>query len=143
MRGFRSPYINIFFQIHTLVTFPSHLKKLHSILRFWLDKLNCWIVDCFTRFTRENNFSCQNFSVENSYFFIFCQIFDIFDDIFFSEPLSLSILEIQLEMSCPGPTLNPLSNLLLKRNYLYLPMKYIKTMFMLMDVNFTLSKRYI
>ena len=89
------------------------------------------------------NFSCQNFSVENSYFFIFCQIFDIFDDIFFSEPLSLSILEIQLEMSCPGPTLNPLSNLLLKRNYLYLPMKYIKTMFMLMDVNFTLSKRYI
>merc|ERR1712141_833198 len=28
-----------------------------------------------------------------------------------------------------------------QKNYLYLPMKYIKTMFMLMDVNFTLSKR--
>ena len=23
------------------VTFPSHLKKLRSILRFWLEKLNC------------------------------------------------------------------------------------------------------
>ena len=74
---------------------------------------------------------------------IFCPILLSFTQFFcfVSEPLSLSILEIQLEMFYPEPTLKPLSNLLLKRNYLYLPMKYIKTMFMLMDVNSTLSKR--
>ena len=71
----------------------------------------------------------------------FIQFYSIVPIFFVSEPLSLSILEIQLEMFCPEPTLKPLSNLLLKRNYLYLPMKYIKTMFMLMDVNSTLSKR--
>ena len=53
---------------HILVTFPSHLKKLRSILRFWLEKLNCWF---FTRFTHEktpqNNFSRH--SVENNYFY--------------------------------------------------------------------------
>ena len=26
---------------HILVIFPSHLKKLHSLLRFWLKKFNC------------------------------------------------------------------------------------------------------
>ena len=38
-----------FFQIlwkcrcHILVTLPSYLKNLHSIQRFWLEKLNCGI----------------------------------------------------------------------------------------------------
>ena len=45
--------INYFFQIlwksrcHILVTFPSHLKKLRSILIFVLEKLNC---GCFHSF---------------------------------------------------------------------------------------------
>ena len=43
-----------------LVSFPSHLKKFCSILRFWLKKLNCG-------FSPQNNFSSQNFSVENNY----------------------------------------------------------------------------
>ena len=44
---------NVFFQIlwksrcHILVTFPSHLKKLRSILRFWLEKLNCGFFHSF------------------------------------------------------------------------------------------------
>ena len=40
---------------------------------YWDFDLKSWIVDFFTCFTREktpqNNFSCQNFSVENNYFF--------------------------------------------------------------------------
>ena len=42
-----------FFQIlwksrcHFLVTLPSHLKKLHSIPRFWLKKLNCGFFNSF------------------------------------------------------------------------------------------------
>ena len=39
---------------------------------YWDFDLKSWIVAFFTRFTREkrpqNNFSCQNFGVENSYF---------------------------------------------------------------------------
>ena len=44
---------NEFFQIlwkcrcHILVTFPSHLKKLCSILRFWLEKCNCGFFHSF------------------------------------------------------------------------------------------------
>ena len=59
-----------------MVTFPSHLKKLRSILRF---DSKSWIVDFFTRFTCEktpqNNFTHKNFSVENNYLF-FVIIFD-------------------------------------------------------------------
>ena len=57
-------------------TFPSHLKKLHSILRSWLEKLNCGFFHSFyswknnTKQTPQNNFSSQNFSVENNYLFI-------------------------------------------------------------------------
>ena len=43
----KETFTNIFFQIlwkcsrcNILVSFPSHLKKLCSILRFWLEKLN-------------------------------------------------------------------------------------------------------
>ena len=56
-----------FFQIlwksrcNILVSFPSHLKKLRFILRFWLEKLK-------VEKTSQNNFSSQNFSVENNYF---------------------------------------------------------------------------
>ena len=32
---------------HILVTFPSHLKKLRSIPRFWLEKLNCGFFHSF------------------------------------------------------------------------------------------------
>ena len=43
----------------------SHLKKLCSILRFWLKKLNCGFFTCFTREkTPQNNFPSQNFSVK-------------------------------------------------------------------------------
>ena len=43
----KSWFAFLFFQIlwksrcNILVSFPSHLKKLRSILRFWLEKLNC------------------------------------------------------------------------------------------------------
>ena len=50
---------------HILVTFPSHLKKLHSILRSWLEKLNCGFFHSWK--TPPNNFSSQNFSVDNNY----------------------------------------------------------------------------
>ena len=46
-------WFNWFFQIlwksrrHILVTFPSHLKKLRSILRFRLEKLNCGFFHSF------------------------------------------------------------------------------------------------
>ena len=43
--------------------FPSHLNELCSILRFWLEKLYCGL-----KKTPQNNFSIQNFSVENNYF---------------------------------------------------------------------------
>ena len=50
---------------HILLTFSSHLKKLCSILRFWLEKLNCRYFHSFHSWkTPQNNFSCQNFSVE-------------------------------------------------------------------------------
>ena len=50
------------------VSFPSHLKKLCSI--YWYFDLKSWIVDSFTREkTPQNNFSGQNFSVENNYWF--------------------------------------------------------------------------
>ena len=45
--------INDFFQIllksrcYILFNFPSHLKKLRSILRFWLEKLNCGFFHSF------------------------------------------------------------------------------------------------
>ena len=48
-----------------MVSFPSHLKKLHSILRFWLEKLNCGFFHSFHLW--KNNFS-HHFSVENNYF---------------------------------------------------------------------------
>ena len=48
-----------------MISFPSHLKKLCSILRFWLKKLNCGFFTCFTREkTPQNNFPSQNFSVK-------------------------------------------------------------------------------
>ena len=58
-----------------MVSFPSHLKKLGSIIvnhpplegKCYGSILRCWLVDFFTRFTQEktqqNNFSSQNFSV--------------------------------------------------------------------------------
>ena len=55
---------------YILVSLPSHLKKLRSILRFWLEKLNCGFFFSFhSRKTPQNNFSSQNFSVENNYFY--------------------------------------------------------------------------
>ena len=65
---------NNFFQIlwksrcDILVSFPSHWKKYVFYRDF---DLKSWNVVFFTRFTRENtpqnNFSSQNFSVENNY----------------------------------------------------------------------------
>ena len=63
-----------FFQIlwnsrcDTLDSFPSHLKKLRSILIFWLEKLNCGF---FHSFHSWKNTTKQLFhSVENNYYFI-------------------------------------------------------------------------
>ena len=62
---------NIFFQIlwksrgHILVTFPSHLKKLRSKLRFWLEKLNCGFFHSFhswkntTKQLFQSKFQCR------------------------------------------------------------------------------------
>ena len=51
--------------------FLFHLIWKNYVL-YWDFDLKSWIVDFFTRFTREktpqNNFSSQNFSVENNYF---------------------------------------------------------------------------
>ena len=53
--------------------FLFHLIWKNYIL-YWDFDLKSWIVDFFTRFTREktpqNNFSSQNFSVENNYFIL-------------------------------------------------------------------------
>ena len=64
-----------FFQIlwkssrcNILVSFPSHLKKLSSILRFLLEKLNCGFFHSFhSRKNTTKQLSSQNFSVENNY----------------------------------------------------------------------------
>ena len=47
-------------------SFPSHLKKLHSILRFWLEKLICGFFPLVS-LEKKENFSSQNFSAENNY----------------------------------------------------------------------------
>ena len=66
----------IFFQIlcksrrYILVTFPSHLKKLRSKLRFCHEKLNCgFFHSIHSKKHRKNNFSWQTFSIDNNYFF--------------------------------------------------------------------------
>ena len=45
---------------------------------YWDFDSKSWIVDFFTRFTHEktpqNNFSCQNFSVENNYCGVFSRV---------------------------------------------------------------------
>ena len=69
---------NYFFQIlwksrchiSWMVTFPSHLIKVCSKVKFWYEKLNCGFFHSFhSRKTPQNNFSWQNFSVENNYFY--------------------------------------------------------------------------
>ena len=56
--------------------FLFHLIRKNYIL-YWDFDLKSWIVDFFTHFTGEktpqNNFSSQNFSVENNYFYIVLQ----------------------------------------------------------------------
>ena len=47
-----------------MVTFPSHLKKL---LRSLLEKLWIFSLVSLVKKTPQNNFSSQNFSVENNY----------------------------------------------------------------------------
>ena len=74
--------MNLFFQIlwknrcHILVAFPSHLKKLRSILRLWLKKLNCGFFSLVSLMKKHHNTtysSCQNFSGENNDFFVTCR----------------------------------------------------------------------
>ena len=64
-----------FFQIlwksrcYILVGFPSHLKKLRSIPRFWLEKLNCGFFHSFHSWKKTTNqFSRKIFIVKNIYF---------------------------------------------------------------------------
>ena len=59
---------------HILVTFPSHLKRLHSLLRFWLEKLNCGLYRWFYSWkntTKQLFFS--KFHFRNSY--LWCLLF--------------------------------------------------------------------
>ena len=64
------------------VSFPSHLKKLHSILRFWLEKLNCGFFHSFhSRKNTTKQLFHQNFSVENNYFALFSIYFALFSNI--------------------------------------------------------------
>ena len=63
--------INVLFQIlwksrcYILVTFPSYLKKLRSILRTWLEKLNCGFFHSFhswkntTKQLFQSKFQCR------------------------------------------------------------------------------------
>ena len=63
----------IFFHIlwksrcNILVSFPSHLKKLRSMLRFWLEKLNCGFFHSFhsrkntTKQLFQSKFQCINY----------------------------------------------------------------------------------
>ena len=50
-----------------LVSFPSHLKKLRSILRFWLEKLNCGFFHSFhlrkntTKQLFQSKFQCRKY----------------------------------------------------------------------------------
>ena len=65
------PTYKTFFQIlwksrcNILVSFPSHLKKLHSLLRFWLEKLNCGFFHSFhsrkntTKQLFQSKFQCR------------------------------------------------------------------------------------
>ena len=70
---------------------------------YWDFDLKSWIVDFFTRFTREktpqNNFSSQNFSVENNYFLIGLEnvltLLWFFTKIFF-----VCVLHIEIFCSC-------------------------------------------
>ena len=72
-------------QIHEYIDFSKFYGKVGAIswsplfylicknyVLYWDFDLKSWIVDFFTRFTREktpqNNFSSQNFSVENNYY---------------------------------------------------------------------------
>ena len=65
--------------------FLFHLIWKNYVL-YWDFDLKSWIVDFFTRFTHEktpqNNFSSQNFSVENNYFFSIFLIFQSFTGLF-------------------------------------------------------------
>ena len=60
-------------KVGVITWFLFHLIWKNYVL-YWDFDLKSWIVDFFTHFTREktpqNNFSSQNFSVENNYFFI-------------------------------------------------------------------------
>ena len=46
---------------HVLVTFPSHLKKLRSTLRFWLENLNCGLFFQYFDFTTFSIFWFHDF----------------------------------------------------------------------------------
>ena len=88
-----SPLKNNFFpncieKYHIVVTFSSHLKKLHSNLRFWQENLNLWIF--FTHFTHKKHhkttfrlmhifFFLQNLATNKSFFhYLVCE--DITDE---------------------------------------------------------------
>ena len=68
----RSYYFSKFYgKVGVISWLLFHLIWKNYVLNWDFDSKS-WIVDFFTRFTREktpqNNFSCQNFSVENNYF---------------------------------------------------------------------------
>ena len=74
MYSAKSNFFQILWKIrcNILVSFPFIWK---NYVLYWDFDLKSWIVDFFTRFTQEktpqNNFSSQNFSVENNYFLFY------------------------------------------------------------------------
>ena len=72
--------------------FLFHLIWKNYVL-YWDFDLKSWIVDFFTRFTREktpqNNFSSQNFSVENNYWLL--KIINLLEKLFWKEYLSFLV----------------------------------------------------
>ena len=79
--SFRLFFLVRFFQIlwksgcHILVTFPSHLKKLRSKLRFWLENLNCRFFYSWKNTTKQlfsSKLQCRNelFLHSSGYFWV-------------------------------------------------------------------------
>ena len=64
------PFSKFYGKVGVISWFLFHLIRKNYVL-YWDFDMKSWIVDFFTRFTRkktpQNNFSSQNFSVENNY----------------------------------------------------------------------------
>ena len=69
-KGMEIYFSKFYGKVGVITWFLFHLIWKNYVL-YWDFDLKSWIVDFFTRYTREktpqNNFSSQNFSLENNY----------------------------------------------------------------------------